>query len=393
MSERLWGTYVLGVEPILVFEHDGALVLSLAEVPPEFAARAVPAADGFRLEGGDLDGASLAFAEGDPCPGGVLGGVLGFERAPEGYEPPSGRGLDAPPLELDPDEETRYERLLAELLESPDGDWLELGEDRPRWRFVEWLTRQEAVIFHGSPEPDIDVFAPVRSSIEVMDHAGKGNLAAVYGTPVGLWALWFAVLDRARLRGTIRNGVQRWTDREGRTLDLYFFSVDHSHVGDDIWRSGTLYLLPRDAFRPSPFFPGGPDSNEWASPKEVRPLKRLAVDPEDFPFRDRVGGHDDSELIRGEEISDVVFDRVRRASRVPGGFDLALEWDEEVAAVLDEYLALTRKYMPDVDRRLVGSTLEIRGPAGFLQSFEKSLERRGIVVSEPDGVSPSPRWP
>ena len=380
VSERLSGTYLLGVEPILVFEHDGALVLSLAEVPPEFAARAVPAADGFRLEGGDLEGASLVFAEGDPCPGGVLGGVLGFERAPEGYELPGGRGLDAPPLELDPDEETRYERLLAELLESPDGDWLELGDDRPRWRFVEWLTRQEAVIFHGSPKPDIDVFLPVRSSIEMMDHAGKGNLAAVYGTPVGLWALWFAVIDRSRLRGTIRNGVQRWTDREGRALDLYFFSVDHSHVGGDIWRSGTLYLLPRDSFRPSPLFPGGPDSNEWASPKEVAPLKRLAVDPEDFPFRDRVGGHDDSEVIRGEEISDVVLDRVRGASRVPDGFDLALEWDEEVAAVFDEYLALARKLMPDVDRRLVDSTLEIRGPAGFLQSFEKSLERRGIEV-------------
>jgi hypothetical protein len=382
VNERLWGTYLLGVEPLLVFEHDGELVLSLAEVPHQFAARAVPAGDGFRLEGGDVDGVSLAFAEGDPCPGGVLGGVVGFERAPGGYEPPGGRGLEAPPLELDSEEERRYERLLALLLESPDGDWLELGDDRPRWRFVEWLTRQEAVIFHGSPEPDIDVFLPVRSSIEVMDFAGKGNLAAVYGTPAGLWALWFAVLDRSRLRGTIRNGVQRWTDREGRALDLYFFSVDHSHVGGDIWRSGTLYLLPRGSFRPSPIFPGGPDSNEWASPEKVRPLKRLAVDPEDFPFRERVGGHDDSEVIRGEEISNVVFDRVRGASRVPGGFDLALEWDDDVAAVFDDYLALARKYTPDVERRLAGSTLEIRGPAGFLQSLEKSLERRGIAVSD-----------
>jgi hypothetical protein len=380
VSERLRGTYLLGVEPILVFEHDGSLVLSLAGVPPEFAARAVPAAEGFRLEGGDVDGVSLVFAEGDPCPGGALGGVLGFERAPEGYELPGGRGLAAPPLELDPDEETRYQRLLNELLESPDGDWLELGADRPRWRFVEWLTRQDAVIFHGSPEPGIDAFVPVRSSIEVMDHAGKGNLAAVYGTPSGLWALWFAVLDRPRLRGTIRNGVQRWTDREGRPLDLYFFSVDHSHVGDDIWRAGTLYLLPRDSFRASPFFPGGPDSNEWASPEEVRPLKRLAVAPEDFPFRDRVGGHDDSELIRFEGISGAVLDRVRGTGRVEGGFDLVLECDEEVATVLDEYLALARKYTPDVDRRLVGSTLEIRGPAGFLQSFEKSLGRRGLEV-------------
>jgi hypothetical protein len=117
----------------------------------------------------------------------------------------------------------------------------------------------------------------------------------------------------------------------------------------------------------------------------VRPLKRVAVDPEDFPFRDDVGGHDDSELIRGEELSDTVFERVRSVIRVPGGFDLALTWDDEIAAVFDEYVALGRKYLPDVERRLADGALEIRGPAGYLQSFEKSLARRGIEVSEQPG--------
>jgi hypothetical protein len=345
-------------------------------VPSGFAARMVADADGFRVVGSQWQGARFAFADGDPCPGGVLGGLLEFERAPEGFESPGGRGLVLPPLELTPEEETRYGELLGEILSNPDGAPLDV--EPPRWRFVEWLTRQETAIFHGSPEPDIDAFVPLRRSVELMDHGGKGNLAAVYGTPFGLWALWFAVLDRSLLRGTIRNGVQRWTDREGGSLDLYFFSVDHSHVGGDIWRSGTLSLLPRDSFRPSPFYPGGPESNEWASPDDVRPLKRIAVEPDDFPFRDQVGGHDDSEVIRSEDLSEVVFERVRSATRAPGGFDLALDWDEELAAVFDEYLALARKYVPDVERRLVDTTLEIRGPVGFLQAFERSLERRGL---------------
>jgi hypothetical protein len=377
--DRLVGTYLLAVEPVVVAVEDGELTISTLGVPPRFAPRIVPDGDAFRVVGGQVDGASLVFAEGDPCPGGVLAGLLEFERVPEDFALPGGRGLLPPPLELTPEEETRFGELLAELLGSPDGATLDV--DPPRWRFVEWLTRQDAAIFHGSPRPDLDVFVPVRGSVELMDHVGKGNLAAVYGTPFGLWALWFAVLDRPQLRGSIRNGVMRWTDREGGVLDLYHFSVDHSHVGGDIWRSGTLYVLPREPFRPSPFFPGGPDSSEWASPEEVRPLKRIAVDPDDFPFRDQVGGHDDSELIRGEDLSDVVLDRVRGASRVEGGFDLAIEWDEEVAAELDEYLTLMRKYTPDVERRLVHSTLQIRGPAGFLQSYEKALERRGIAVS------------
>jgi hypothetical protein len=314
--------------------------------------------------------------------------VLTFERASDDLELPGGRGLLVPPLELELDEVATYERLHAELRDDPDGGWLELDGERPRWRFVEWLTRQQTVIFHGSPKDDIELFRPVRTSVELMDHGGTGNLAAVYGTPFGLWAMWFAVLDRSGLRGSIRNGVMRWTDREGRALDLYHFSVDRSHVGGEIWRPGTLYLLPRERFRPSPFFPGGPDGSEWASPVEVWPLKRLAVEPEDFPFRNDVGGHDDSELIRTEELAEVVLDHAHSASRLEDGFALALAWDDELAAIFDEYLALTARYTPDVERRLSSreggsATLEIRGSAGFLQSFEASLARRGIELSEP----------
>ena len=382
MSERLVGTYLLGMEPVFVVEAEDGLALALAGVPLEYAARLVSDGDDFRVAGGEFDGARIVFHAGDPCPGGVLGGVVAFERADD-VEIPGGRGLVVPPLDLELDEVAAYESLLAQTRDEADGDWLELDGERPRWRFVEWLTRQQVVIFHGSPKDGIDEFLPVRSSVELMDHAGKGNLAAVYGTPFGLWAMWFAVLDRSVLRGSIRNGVMRWTDREGRALDLYHFSVDHAHVGEEIWHTGTLYLLPRESFRPMSFFPGGPESSEWASPEAVRPLKRLAVHPGDFPFRAEVGGHDDSELIRAEDVAEVVLDHTRTAVRLPDGFALELDWDDDVAAVFDEYLELTRKYTPDVERRLIDSTLEIRGSAGFLQSFEGSLARRGIAVSEP----------
>jgi len=382
--ERLTGTYLLGVEPLIVAEQDGDLVLSALGVPPEFAARIVENGGGFRVEGGPLDGAVLTFADGEPCPGGVIAGTFEFTRAPAGASLPGGRGLLAPPLDLSSREIALYRELLAEIERGPDGAWLEL-EERPRWRFVEWLTRQQKVIFHGSPKPDIDVFAPVRSSVEIMDHAGTGNLAAVYGTPFGLWAMWFAVLERSGLEGSIRNGVTRWTDRSGGELDAYHFSVHHEHVGGDIWRSGTLYLLPREPFRPNSFLPGGPDTGEWASPQEVEPLKRLAVDPDDFPFLDQVGGHDDTELIRAGRLSDVVLDHVRRARRMPGGLELALDWDDSLAAVFDDYLETARTFTPDVERRLTrvdadGALLAVRGAAGFLQSLEGSLAKRDVPV-------------
>ncbi len=383
---RLHGTYLLSGEPILVVQHEGGLGLAAPGVPDEFVSPLAAAGDAFRVAAGPVAGVEIEFCDGDPCPGGVLAGVVPFERMPAAATLPGGRGLVPPPLEVAPDEESRFERLLDSIRDDRDGALLDVG-DGPRWRFVEWLTRREAVAFHGSPKPDIDLFEPVRSSVELMDHAGTGNLAAVYATPYGLWALWFAVLDRSRLEGSIRNGVLRWTSRDGRTLDLYHFSVHHEHVGGDIWRPGTLYLLPREPFRASPLVPGGPPASEWASLASVRPLKRIAVEPEDFPFRDHVGGHDDSLVIEAARLADIVLAKATSARRVEGGLEIELAWDEELETISGAYLDATRVLMPDVERRFVrrdrGATmLELLAAEGFLQSLEASLRKRGIGVGE-----------
>jgi hypothetical protein len=383
-ESRLLGTYLLGVEPLLVIEREDGLALSMLGVPAEFAAPLRRDGKHYRVPYGELAGAELTFEDGDPCPGGVLAGVIPFERAPDDAVLPTGRGLVPPALDLTPEEEERYRRLLEEIRTDGDGGWLDV--DPPRWRFAEWLTRQNAAIFHGSPKPDIDVFAPIRSSVELMDHAGTGNLAAVYGTPHGLWAMWFAVLDRPALEGSIRNGVMRWTDSEGRLLVLYFFSVHHEHVGGEIWRPGTLYLLPRETFRANPLFPGGPGSSEWASPEELRPLKRIAVEPEDFPFRDQVGSHDDAELIEAERLAEIVLAKGTSARRIEGGIEIALAWDDELATVAEPYLQAMRRFTPDVERKFVdrdgAKALEIRGAPGFLQSLEASLRRLEIELSD-----------
>ena len=111
--ERLTGTYLLGVEPLIVAEYHGDLVLSALGVPPEFAARIVENGGGFRVDGGPLDGAVLAFADGEPCPGGVIAGAFEFTRAPAGASLPGGRGLLAPPLDLSSREIALYREPLG----------------------------------------------------------------------------------------------------------------------------------------------------------------------------------------------------------------------------------------------------------------------------------------
>jgi hypothetical protein len=88
------------------------------------------------------------------------------------------------------------------------------------------LTDRDAVLFHGSADGGLDILHPRRTSYEYDDQAGRGNRAAVYATHDGWWALWFAVIDRDLLRGTMRSGVETFHGPQQR-LPVYFFSVDY----------------------------------------------------------------------------------------------------------------------------------------------------------------------
>ena len=382
---RLAGTYLLGLEPMFVSVVDGDILLRLDGVPKEFGARLVGSDNFYVVHGSQLDGATLTFDDGEPAPGGQLGGVIDFVRSDEEVPNTSGKGLLLGVVNWEANEENAYQEMADRFLEYRDGLAIEWRFPWPKWRFVEWLSRQGEFIFHGSPLPDVDTFLPRRNSVEIRDKGGTGNRAAVYGTPYGLWAMWFAVIDRDKLKGSIRNSAMSWPDPSGNPTTLYRFTVHKDFVGGDIWRTGTLYLFSKADFEPITFYPGGPESNEWASTSELRPLARLTIDPTDFPFLDRVGGHDDGELIEAEVVGDIVMSKVTAARSVPGGMIVDLSWDEEVAGVWDEYMATRRRFSPDVERNLSiepegRATMELRGPEGFLQAFATSLLKSGIPV-------------
>lgn len=381
--QRLVGTYLLGFEPILVSVVDGEVLIRFEGVPEELAAGLVGADNSYVVVGSQMEGATVEFDEGDPAPGGRIGGIIEIVRADDATLSASGRGLRLEELDWETGEEDLYRNVADGILENRDGRTLQLGDRWPKWRFVEWLSRQGHFIFHGSPLADLDSFVPRRNSVEIMDQGGTGNRAAVYGTPFGLWAMWFAVIDRSKLKGSIRNGVMSWPDRSGNPVDLYRFTVHTDFVGGDIWRSGTLYLFARADFEPIPFYPGGPASNEWASTSELKPLARLTIDPADFPFLGQVGSHDDGELIAAEEVGDIVMAKMASARSVPGAILVSLAWDEEIASIWDEYMKTRQRFSPDVERTLTlepegTATMEVRGPDGYLQVFEASLLQAGI---------------
>lgn len=185
----------------------------------------------------------------------------------------------------------------------------------PKWQFLCYLTDTRDVLLHGSGCADIAEFEPRQSH----DVNAFGNQRAVYAASDGIWPLFFAVMDREQRVTSLLNACIRIVGADRQPSGpYYFFSINSDALPTQPWRSGTIYILPRASFVPQPHrqYRGLTiDTSQWASLVAVRPLARLTVSPEDFPFLAHIHPHD-PQVIR------------ERASLNPGGFP----WmDQELA--------------------------------------------------------------
>jgi hypothetical protein len=90
-----------------------------------------------------------------------------------------------------------------------------------------------------------------------------------------------------------------WCEHVGNA-SRYIFSIGSDPRDDRSWTSGTIYLLPRATFRPTP------SSRELVSEVPVRPRARVLVEPDDFPLRSRTRGHRRGESVRSVSLRNAV---------------------------------------------------------------------------------------
>jgi hypothetical protein len=196
-----------------------------------------------------------------------------------------------------PDVATRraFDEVLARAVEDGPGRPIDYRLDAPKWQFLCHVADRGEAVLHGSSKPDIDRFEPRQSN----DIAEFGNRTAVYAAADGLWALYFAILDRPAHRMSLTNSCFRVVAQDGSLSEpYYFFSVNNEVLEQDQFSTGTVYLLPAEDFeREAPYDEGGRRvrTAQAASLSPVEPLAKLTVEPADFPLRIR--GHDLAEQL------------------------------------------------------------------------------------------------
>ena len=203
--------------------------------------------------------------------------------------------LTRPSVNFDERVQDAFDELLNRTLSIGACPTIEFTLPWPKWQFLCYLTDHHNIAMHGSGNPDIGLFEPRQSN----DLNEFGNQKAVYAASDGLWAMFFAIVDRGRVM-SVTNACVRLADETGTIHGPYYvFSVSQSALSSQPWRTGTVYLLPRSTFTvqsPIAFGSNQVRIAQLASFVAVEPLAKLTVTPADFPFLMQIRGHDDERL-------------------------------------------------------------------------------------------------
>ena len=203
--------------------------------------------------------------------------------------------LPRPSVNFDESTQSAFEELLNTTINARGCPTIEFTLPYPKWQFLCYLADHHDIALHGSGDPNIALFEPRQSN----DLNEFGKQKAVYAASDGLWAMFFAVVDRDRV-GSMTNACVRLIEETG-TLHgpFYVFSVSQAALPGQPWRAGTVYLLPRSTFITQPSMAFGSYQVHFAqlaSFVPVQPLAKLTVTPADFPFLSQIRGHDDQRL-------------------------------------------------------------------------------------------------
>ena len=99
---------------------------------------------------------------------------------------------------------------------------------------------------------------------------------------------------------SVTNACVQLVEPQGKINGPYYvFSISKSALALQPWRTGTVYLLPRQTFvaqPPVPFHDSQVQIAQLVSLVSVQPLAKLTVMPNDFPFLNEIRGHDDQRL-------------------------------------------------------------------------------------------------
>jgi hypothetical protein len=166
--------------------------------------------------------------------------------------------------------------VFDELLDAtPTGTRIDYGLPQPKWWFLHHAVSR-GLLLHGTNEREL-----TELRTRATGDAFGAPVTALFASDDAIWPLYFATVNRARLR----HGYVNWATHV-RGASRYIFSIGADPQDPASWTDGVVHLLPAATFTRTG------TTRELVSAEPVSPRATLAVTPDDFPFRAQTIGHE-----------------------------------------------------------------------------------------------------
>lgn len=255
-----------------------------------------------------------------------------------GYVPPS----PAPVLTLNSEKIEAFEYLFLDARRLGPAAFIDYNIPYPKHEFLRYLVDRKQILLHGSNHPDVKILLPMRFTT---DARAAMNSESVFASADGILPLFFAILDRKKYVGSMSVGAYRLSDATGLATTYYFFSINEDRLKWWPFRRGTIYLLPKDTFKPAADGQGV-ILEEWISQEPVEVLGKLSVSPEDFPLLHAVWGHNEIELACLRETIKICVGAVEEFNELESGYCFRFPGSDKWANRLAELCRQQQKFCP-----------------------------------------------
>jgi hypothetical protein len=279
--------------------------------------------------------------------------------------------LPAPIIDWTPEKLALFAELYTQLCRQGPAAPFDYQAPYPKYEFFCYLVQYQQALLHGSNNPNIAIFEPRPQT----DYMGR-PVTAVFASPDGIWPIYFAIIDRANYRGSLRNACLWKTNAAGQRQKVYFFSINEKMLANNPWIEGTIYILPCTTFTQVLDNEGQP-LEEWASAAPVQPLGKLRVSPAEFPFLDKVEGHTD----RLNDLIVLFLTTFTAKEELEDGYAFQYPWDTERLAQMTELFGELHAGVPFMRAEIVMEPeggplwLRIRGGPEVKEIVGGSLQR------------------
>jgi hypothetical protein len=285
----------------------------------------------------------------------------------------------APVLLLTNQKIEAFENLFSEARRLGPAAFIDYNIPYPKHEFLRYLVDRKQILLHGTSYPDLKVLLPMRGST---DARTAMNQRSIFASADGILPMFFAIMNRENYVGSLSNGAYRLMDATGLSTTHYFFSINEEMLKLWPFRSGTVYLLPRDKFKPAANG-HGVMLEEWISNEPVPVLAKLSITPEDFPLLNSVWGHDELELASLAENIKTCLAAVQDLNELPTGYRFRFPGGDEWTNRLAELCRQQQKFVPFLVFELMRDSsngsiyLQATGPDGARQIIRSMLGMYG----------------